>query len=347
LRAIAWFKAYLTTAPNASNGPAVNDQITTLEVKLESIIGKIAAELASKLPAAVSGLDEYSTFHKDDFVTRLAYIEALLGNTTGARSRLSSHKFETSFVGNARWAEVASAFARSGDIDMARNLIQTKIRDESEKAPAYDAIIERLLRDGKVADAISTAESIKERFARGTARSSGMWPSQARAFVRIACELGHKGDLSRAREFFKRAAGATQDTYELSVITAIEALYGETVLAKREYGMEGAHLRDIGCPLSKGSVVDHTYFYKQPYEKFGETGVQVVIGDYNPSYSTGRSFEGVQYKQLGLSSTSYDDTELQKFFSELGQRRVLPIVAFQISSGVLERFLVTWRKQLQ
>lgn len=347
LRAIAWFKAYLIAAPNAANAPAVREQITALEVKLESILGKMATELASKLPAALSGIDGYSTFFRDDFAARLAHIEALLGDVTAARTRLSNHKFESSFVGDGRWADLASVFARSGDIDSSNKLIQSRIRDDGEKAPAYNAIIESFLRDGKVADAIATAESIKARFARGSSRSSGLWPSQARAFARIACELGHKGDPARARELFKRAASATQDTYELSVIKLIERPYAETVVTNREYGMERSHLRDIGCPLPKGpSEFERTYFYKQPYEKFAETGMTVLLGDYMPDISTGRDGIRVSYQQLGLSSTSYDDTEMQKFFAELAQRNVHPFVAAKLSMDVLERFLVTWREQL-
>jgi tetratricopeptide (TPR) repeat protein len=349
LRAIAWFKAYLVAAPNAANAPAVREQITALEVKLESVIGKIATELASKLTAALAGIDGYSVHHKDDFAARLVHIQALLGDTTAARGSLSKHKFETSYVGNARWADLATAFARSGDIDTARTLIQTKIQDEGEKAPAYNAIVERHLRDGKIADAIATAESIKARFARGSTRSRGMWPSQARAFARIACELGHRGEKSRAREFFKRAEGATQVAEELAVIKSIASHFVDPALADDSAGLvQGMQLQALDCPLTKRAAESGSiYYYKEPYENFAGAGVKVLIGDYNPSYSTGKAFEGVQYNQLGFSQTSYDETELQKFLTELAQRSQHPFVTFKISSEVLERFLVTWRERLQ
>ena len=175
LRAIAWFKSYLYRNPDAANARAVKDQIVALDVKLESVAGKLVSELAATRSIIMSGVKEKNcerydeecnraqiAFHRitSNRVWRLARLQALLGRTRAARQALSLYNFDGSKAASAkprpfytyeafvaasvnddRWAELAVAFARSGDLDMAKNVVQRRIRDAGKKAEATSAIM--------------------------------------------------------------------------------------------------------------------------------------------------------------------------------------------------------------
>ena len=175
--AIAWYRAYLASAPDATNAGQVRDRIAKLEVQLEAN----ARDLIRK--AKVINLRAWSSIGK------LSEAQVEVGDFAGAMETLEQIPPEHRALG---YTDIAYAQARAGDIAEAMETA-SRITNPFFRGKAYIPIAEEQAWSGNIAGAKATASRIT------------YWGQKNEAYSIIASWQAKAGDKSGARESIAQA----------------------------------------------------------------------------------------------------------------------------------------------
>ena len=175
--AIAWYRAYLASAPDATNAGQVRDRIAKLEVQLEAN----ARDLIRM--AKVINLRAWSSIGK------LSEAQVEVGDFAGAMETLEQIPPEHRALG---YTDIAYAQARAGDIAEAMETA-SRITNPFFRGKAYIPIAEEQAWSGNIAGAKATASRIT------------YWGQKNEAYSIIASWQAKAGDKSGARESIAQA----------------------------------------------------------------------------------------------------------------------------------------------
>ena len=175
--AIAWYRAYLASAPDATNAGQVRDRIAKLEVQLEAN----ARDLIRK--AKVINLRAWSSIGK------LSEAQVEVGDFAGAMETLEQIPPEHRALG---YTDIAYAQARAGDIAEAMETA-SRITNPFFRGKAYIPIAEEQAWSGNIAGAKATASRIT------------YWGQKNEAYSIIAKAQAKAGDKSGSRKSIAQA----------------------------------------------------------------------------------------------------------------------------------------------
>jgi tetratricopeptide (TPR) repeat protein len=170
LRAIAWFQAYLVANPKAANVSGVEQEIKTLEIRVESTMGKLA-EMASQIARQLPNPSENDLGDKAFDQRRIrgsalpcaAKAQALYGDTAGALKTAGLAQLG-SIPG---WdddqylvlIQIVTAQLETGDIAGAQQTA-AQISGADDRSRALQSIADAQAKAGNIAGAQQTAAQI-------------------------------------------------------------------------------------------------------------------------------------------------------------------------------------------
>lgn len=171
LRSIAWFGAYLSADPNATNAAAVKQQIDVLHVKCQSNIARLiqsVQDAAVRIPIGdANAWPIPGTYHRDEALSEVAILWASFGDFENANNAIGLMvddplgEVELARKNIIVWRrDTAVDKAEIGDIVGAQ--VDVKLLPDSSSDYVKEFIASAQAKAGDIEGAFSTAESIQD-----------------------------------------------------------------------------------------------------------------------------------------------------------------------------------------
>ncbi len=292
LRSIAWFQAYLSASPAASNKAAVKEMIDRLEVRVEGTMGKLAGQakqIAVKFPQESERIGAYS---------RLAEEMAGAGDTTGTAqiASLIPGKQENSL------APIARALAKAGDIAGAK-AIASRMEGDVFKSSAFQDIATAQAEAGDTAGAWATLE----RSTHPGYKHNGM--------IAIARALYKRGEKEEAQRTLVKAADATtQSAVKYADWAKAQKTQWEQDRKAKEYsdiGRAQAEIGDVRGALRTADLIPQQGTIHMTNARGDVTGSK-ISPQYGDQWKSGIYTAIFWAYQSGVLKSSDDVTLLQE-----------------------------------